>query len=332
MSLTFEALEPEYRRLWADVHVRGDRKSAAMATARRINEGRTCYLAVTKETGVPWPVIGIIHAMECGLDFSRHLHNGDRLTARTRQVPKGRPLTGEPPFTWEESAADAVRCDHLDKCTEWTIPRLLWQLEGYNGWGYRRHHPDVLSPYLWSGTQHSHLPGKYTEDGKWDARAVSGQSGAAAIITCLIEINPEVEAAFAAGVEQADKGALAFAKAYSDSSLVAGDSPSGEPAAGDETVRAVTRASLMADGSRSMTMLQRLQATLASLGIATTGLSVTDGFGLVGEWTNGLKILVADHAMLLMLGGLGAGGLVVYLAQGYLVAAARDGRYTPRGS
>jgi len=38
--------------------------------------------------------------------FKLHLHNGDPLTARTVNVPKGRPKTGQPPFAWGISAKD----------------------------------------------------------------------------------------------------------------------------------------------------------------------------------------------------------------------------------
>ena len=35
------------------------------------------YDQVANATGVPWYVIGIIHEMEGGLNFTTHLHNGD---------------------------------------------------------------------------------------------------------------------------------------------------------------------------------------------------------------------------------------------------------------
>jgi lysozyme family protein len=45
---------------------------------------------------VPWYLVGIIHYRECSLYFSRHLHNGEPLTERTRRVPAGRPASGGP--------------------------------------------------------------------------------------------------------------------------------------------------------------------------------------------------------------------------------------------
>jgi lysozyme family protein len=39
---------------------------------------------------VPWYVIAVIHNMECGLDFTEHLHNGDPLACRTINDPPKR--------------------------------------------------------------------------------------------------------------------------------------------------------------------------------------------------------------------------------------------------
>jgi lysozyme family protein len=39
---------------------------------------------------VPWYVIAVIHNMECGLDFTEHLHNSDPLARRTINDPPGR--------------------------------------------------------------------------------------------------------------------------------------------------------------------------------------------------------------------------------------------------
>jgi hypothetical protein len=134
--------------------------------------------------------------MESSLDFRKHLHNGDPLTARTVHVPAGRPPDGEPPFTWEESAGDALRLRRIPRWDDWTVPGVLYQLEGYNGWGYRLYHPHVLSPYLWSYSGH-YSSGKYVADGRWSDTAVSKQCGAAVIVRRmaerrLIEVEPHV--------------------------------------------------------------------------------------------------------------------------------------------
>lgn len=145
----------------------------------RINGNKQRYQTVSSATGVPWFFIAVIHALECSLSFNQHLHNGDPLSARTVQVPKGRPVIGEPPFTWEYSAKDALAYDGLTDWKDWSVEGMLFSLEAYNGWGYRN--KGINSPYLWSGTQF-YTKGKYGEDGKYDPNLVSKQIGAAILL------------------------------------------------------------------------------------------------------------------------------------------------------
>jgi hypothetical protein len=76
----------------------------------------------------------------------------------------------------------------VNKWSDWSIPGLCYVLEGYNGWGYRLHHPTVPSPYLWSYTT-AYTRGKYVSDGHFDPQAVSKQPGAMALLKFLIEID-----------------------------------------------------------------------------------------------------------------------------------------------
>jgi lysozyme family protein len=122
--------------------------------------------------------------MECGFDFSAHLHNGDPLTARTIQVPKGRPAAGTPPFTWRESAVDALTMKKLDRVQDWSAPSMLHLLERYNGLGYRKR--GLPSPYLWSFSNH-YEKGKFVKDGVYDPNAVSKQCGAAVMLRAVLE-------------------------------------------------------------------------------------------------------------------------------------------------
>ena len=169
----------EYQRLFADCVVLPTRRREVERTVSRIALSVSRYQAVSEGIGVPWFVVGVIHALEASLDWSTHLHNGDKLTARTVRVPKGRPRDGEPPFEWEDSASDALLLHELDAVPEWTNARACYELERFNGWGYRRH--GIPSPYLWSGSQH-YMSGKYVADGLWSATAVSQQIGGAVLI------------------------------------------------------------------------------------------------------------------------------------------------------
>lgn len=184
--MIFDALRSDYARLWNEVQIHSHREQQVKTAVRTLVRNKSRYKAVAQNTGVPWFVIGIIHIMESDADFTKHLHNGDPLTARTRNVPRGRPKIGTPPFGWEESAVDALLQKGLDKITDWSVERIAFELERYNGFGYRRYHPTTLSPYLWAGTAH-YARGKYIADGRWSSSAVSRQVGGMAILLRLLD-------------------------------------------------------------------------------------------------------------------------------------------------
>jgi lysozyme family protein len=131
-------------------------------------------------SGVPWYFIACVHYLECSFSFKKHLHNGDPLTGYTVHVPAHRPKVGHaPPFTFEESAVDAIKLMKYDQVTNWSLPFILLKLEGYNGFGYNR--KGIRTPYLWSFSNH-YTKGKYVKDGVYDANAISSQLGAAVIL------------------------------------------------------------------------------------------------------------------------------------------------------
>jgi len=186
VTLTTE-LRNEYQHLFATCQMRPERATTVDALATQIVQNQPRYTAVGEPLGIPWYFIGVIHSMEASLNFRTHLHNGDPLTARTVHVPAGRPKTGQPPFTWEVSATDALQVEHVDQWQDWSIPGMLYKLEGYNGFGYRTRHPEVLSPYLWSYSNH-YESGKYIADGTFSLSAVSQQCGAAVLLRRMAEI------------------------------------------------------------------------------------------------------------------------------------------------
>ena len=188
--MNFDKLAPEYASLWDGMTItRLD--DAILRTAKRIVENRARYGQIEALTRVPWYVVGIIHAMETGLRFDRHLHNGDPLAHATKLVPAGRPK-GNGPFTFEQSCQDALCMKGYDKLAGWPVERIAWAFENYNGWGYRRYHPECASPYLWSGSCH-YTAGKYVADGKWSASAVSSQSGAMPLLRAIMDLCPDVQ-------------------------------------------------------------------------------------------------------------------------------------------
>lgn len=140
---------------------------------------------------IPWHVLGVLHRMESDGRIDRHLHNGDPLTARTVNVPAGRPIEGKPPFSWLQSAEDAIRVQGLHLWSDWSLSGTLYRIESWNGTGYLRWHSETPTPYLWAGSN-VYTKGKYTSDGKWDPEAVSKQLGAAVLLNHGAELGDVV--------------------------------------------------------------------------------------------------------------------------------------------
>lgn len=183
------ALSAEYAAKWERMQTLPQYKKNVNAAAFKILGYKARYQEVSKATGVPWWFIGLTHMRESNCNFHGHLHNGDPLNKRTRQVPAGRPEVGNPPFTWEESAMDALGYMGLTKVKEWPFGRLAYELERYNGFGYRN--MGVASDYLWAWSDQD-APGKYVADGKYDSNAQSGQPGALPVFAALIALDPSI--------------------------------------------------------------------------------------------------------------------------------------------
>lgn len=182
ISLTSK-LRKEYEDLFTACTIKSDKLQEVERIKSKILASRFRYEEVETTTKVPWYITAVIHSLEGSLNFKTHLHNGDPLTAKTVHVPKGRP-SGTPPFHWEVSAIDALEFDNMTNVKKWTLAMILFKLEGFNGFGYRTKHPEVLTPYLWSFSNH-YLRGKFVEDSKFDPNAVSKQCGAGVILKSL---------------------------------------------------------------------------------------------------------------------------------------------------
>ncbi len=181
-----DTLRKEYENLFNSCIVRAERVNTVNEIIKKLLININRYQNVGEATGIPWYFVAVIHNMEANISFNRHMHNGDPLTGRTLQVPAGRPVKGNPPFTWEVSAIDALTLKKLGPQTDWSLAGTLYQLEGYNGWGYRLYHPYVPTPYLWSFSNH-YKSGKYIADGTWSDSAISKQCGAAVLLRRMAE-------------------------------------------------------------------------------------------------------------------------------------------------
>lgn len=185
MTATFDQLKDEYATLWRSMAVSHDKIPIIDRIADRRDAGKARYTSVAVRTGVPWAVIAIIHQMECGGDWSLSLAQGDPWDEVSTHVPKGR----GPFVSWEDAAVDALSIDGTKNVKDWTIERLCYELEKYNGFGSRA--KGIHTPYLWSYSNH-YTKGKYIADHVWDANAVSQQVGAMPLLSRMMASDPSI--------------------------------------------------------------------------------------------------------------------------------------------
>ena len=181
-STNFADLAAEYLLYFDACRITPAHAVEVSARLSRLLDHAPRYQALGTSLGIPWFFIGIVHSLESSANFSTHLHNGDPLTARTVRVPAGRPQAGQPPFTWEASARDALAMRGLLGLNDWSTARSLYRFEGYNGFGYRARR--MTSPYLWSFSQ-LYSKGRFVADHQFDPESVSKQCGAAVLLKAL---------------------------------------------------------------------------------------------------------------------------------------------------
>jgi lysozyme family protein len=149
------------------------------------NKARYKYVAET--IGCPLALVPLIHCQESGSDlgvFKTYLGNGQPWNQKTTIVPKGR----GPFASWEVGALDALQYDGMDKIKDWSLERMMYEMEGFNGYGYRS--KGINSPYIWNYTSH-YSKGRYVKDGVFDANAVSGNIGCFALYKMLVDADTD---------------------------------------------------------------------------------------------------------------------------------------------
>lgn len=187
---TFTELKQEYADLWKRMVIPAAKLATVNGIASRLLVNKKRYQDVTHMTGVPWFVIAALHERESGADFSTYLGNGEPLSRKTKLVPKGR----GPFISWETGAIDALKLDGLDQVTDWTPERACFEVEKFNGFGYRN--KGINSPYLWSFTS-NYTRGKYVSDGRYNASAVDGQCGAIPVLRQIMMMDPSARLSIA---------------------------------------------------------------------------------------------------------------------------------------
>jgi lysozyme family protein len=175
----FPSLAPEYEQMFKNMGPVA-RSETVDAVIESITANKARYSGVEKSTGVPWFVVAILHYMDSSLDFRRYLGNGDPLNAPTVSVPAGR----GPFSSWEDGARDTLQLERMGDVQNWSIARILFELEKSNGFGYRRH--QINTPYLWNCTPH-YAKGQYVGDGRFDPEAVAPKCGGAVLLKRLMD-------------------------------------------------------------------------------------------------------------------------------------------------
>ncbi|MCJ2057186.1 peptidoglycan-binding protein [Methylobacterium sp. J-048] len=191
---SFKDFQDDYEQIWASLQIRPEKLALVRKLAQQLASGKSRYQEIESRTGVPWWFIGLCHYRESSFNFDTYLGNGQPLERRTTIVPKGRgPFTG--PQAFAEGAIDALRLEGLVGVSDWSTPRALYRLEGFNGYGY--HGKEVNSPYLWGGSTAYGPPsargGKFVRDHVFDPNAIDTQIGTGVILKSLIDIDASIE-------------------------------------------------------------------------------------------------------------------------------------------
>lgn len=192
----FSAYKPDYAKKWGDMAIDPGKVGSLDAIASKLLKSKHVYQDVEKKTGVPWWFIAVLHNRESSGSFAGVLHNGDDIigTGRlTYRVPKGR----GPFSTWADAAVDALRLKGLQDVKHWTVERVAYEAERYNGFGYRK--KGVPSAYLWSFSS-IYKGGKYVADGVWSSSARDAQAGVMPLLKRMMALDPTIKFASSSAV------------------------------------------------------------------------------------------------------------------------------------
>ncbi|MCK1383133.1 hypothetical protein [Bradyrhizobium sp. 21] len=177
-----KAIQSEAEQLFDQAIIDPKRLSDLEKVVERIKANQERYRVIETKTGVPWYVVALVHG-DANFDFSRHL-NGDPLSARTVTVPKGRPVQGDPPFSWEDSTIDFITLLRWQS-VDWSgVGAVLYRLETFNGLGYRSR--NVRSPYVW-GCTNLYVSGKFGPDATFDPNLKDPRCGTGALLKVLVQ-------------------------------------------------------------------------------------------------------------------------------------------------
>ena len=168
MPQCLEDWQEQYEQLFRDCQIveAGKQQEVDQAIAA-MQAAQARYAALADRAGAPWYLVAVVHQREGSGNFSQSVRDGHRL-------PAG--------LSWEDDAL-AVMQAQCGGWHNWSLPGLLYRLEAYNGFGYRRY--QVNSPYLWSFAT-CYTKGKFGADGRFDPDQVDKQPGTAVILHRMV--------------------------------------------------------------------------------------------------------------------------------------------------
>jgi len=176
---------PEYAKQWDAMRINPERVRGFEREAQFAINSKPRYLEVAARSNTWWAHIAVLHRRESDANFNTYLGNGDPLNRKTVHDPQGRG-----PFdTFLAGALDALHFDGLDLVRDWTLEKVLYYCEIFNGTGYNER--GLPSPYLWGGTN-IQQPGKFIADHVWRARGMDPQPGCAPLLAKIAELDKGV--------------------------------------------------------------------------------------------------------------------------------------------
>jgi len=172
-----------HQRLLATVHVLPEAKDAALDIAYAILRNAWRYVAVERDTVVPFEVVALIHHLDFGGSLKANMTTGE---------PWGRrDVNGNGPWlSWHSAAVDAMlefRDPHSVFLYSHNVPASwLAALERHNGEGYWAR--GLPSAYVYAGTNHGVGTGFYGADGRYTEERDAGLVGAAPVIMAINDL------------------------------------------------------------------------------------------------------------------------------------------------
>jgi lysozyme family protein len=149
MDLTPQ-LRDEYRQLFTTARVRDSHAGQVHQLVHGLVGAKARHQAVGVPLAIPWWFVGVIDELEGG------------------------------------STRAALTLAGFAHKANWSMSQVLFRLERFNGFGYRRPSINVPSPYLWSFSQH-YTSGGFSSDGHFDPNLVSPQCGAGVLLRAIVD-------------------------------------------------------------------------------------------------------------------------------------------------